>query len=142
MEIIQWLAYPTREEILEGEETVFPPEILGGMKSFKKLWRMAAGDEAMRLNLLKSMLGGLNEQMHGEEVNIERGECYYYQPTTKTIRIPEKLSIISCLHELGHHLKGASELEACRFSVHLFKQCFPKAFAKLRWDGHMLVKSQ
>ena len=51
-----------------------------------------------------------------------------------------KLSIITTLHELYHYLYGGSELEACRFSVWLFREAFPKAYARLVWDGHMLVR--
>jgi len=47
-------------------------------------------------------------------------------------------SIISALHEFGHYLYGKSELKACRFSVHLFKEIFPIAYKKLKWEGHML----
>lgn len=64
-----------------------------------------------------------------------------YQGATQTIFINKTLSIISALHELGHHLHGSSELLACSLSVHLFKAAFPKAFAKLEWKGHMLIKA-
>jgi len=47
-------------------------------------------------------------------------------------------SIISALHEFGHYKYGRSELKACRFSVHLFKEIFPIAYKKLKWEGHML----
>lgn len=69
------------------------------------------------------------------------GEAYKYNPTSKTITLDHKHpSIISALHELGHHFYGNSELKACRFSIGLFKTCFPEAYEKLKWKGHLLVK--
>ena len=64
--------------------------------------------------------------------------CYY--PQEKTIYLNNSLSIISSLHELGHHLLGDSELKACRWSVSLFKDAFPKSYSKLNWKGHLLIK--
>lgn len=63
-----------------------------------------------------------------------------FSPATGTIYINSSLSILSTLHEFSHHLHGESELEACKWSVHLFKAAFPKTFEKLKWDGHMLRK--
>ena len=51
-------------------------------------------------------------------------------------------SVITGLHELSHKLFGGGELTACRFSVHHFKKCFPIAYEKLKWNGHMLTKLQ
>jgi len=50
------------------------------------------------------------------------------------------LSLLTLLHELGHHFYGDSELLACRFSVWLFREAFPKSYAKLEWDGHVLKR--
>lgn len=52
-----------------------------------------------------------------------------------------KPSIITALHEFAHALYGADETQACRWSVQLFRKTFPKAFAQLDWQGHMLIKS-
>ena len=48
-------------------------------------------------------------------------------------------SLISTLHEIGHQLYGPSELLACRFSVQIFRDHFPKSFQKLKAVGHQLV---
>ena len=140
MNIINFARYPTKEEILEGDAPSYIPEIVGGTKHFKKLWRNLEGNNEARCELLVNLLQGINQIMNGEELCIAKGQSYCYRMDTKTIYIAEPLSIISALHELGHHLKGRSELEACRFSVHLFKQCFPNAYEKLVWDGHMLKR--
>jgi len=49
-------------------------------------------------------------------------------------------SIISLLHEVGHIIHGKSELEACIYSVSIFKNLFPKEYSRLTWNGHMLKK--
>ena len=65
------------------------------------------------------------------------GQTYVKIPT---IVINKSLSILSTLHEVGHYFHGDSELKACLYSIKLFKKVFPKAFKKLKWDGHMLKK--
>lgn len=131
--------YPTREEIL-AEEPTYTPQIIERMKAFKKFWRRAEGNNELREQHLRELLFDLNVLFAGEPLTIVRGDAYCYQPAAKKLMISDPLSIISGLHELGHHLMGSSEKDACRFSVHLFKQTFPVAYSKLRWDGHMLKK--
>lgn len=63
----------------------------------------------------------------------------YYDPNERVITLEGNPSIITCWHELGHHLFGNDELTACIFSISLFKIVFPKAFEKLNWNGHMLT---
>ena len=61
-----------------------------------------------------------------------------YERNHKRIILGGKPSIISALHEYGHHLLGSDELQACIFSISLFRIVFPKAYEKLNWNGHML----
>lgn len=61
-------------------------------------------------------------------------------PSINLILSQKPLSLITLLHELGHHFYGESELQACRFSVWLFREAFPKSYAKLEWDGHVLKR--
>lgn len=50
-------------------------------------------------------------------------------------------SIVTALHELAHYLFGPSELDACRWSVHLFKRTFSKSFERCHFEGHLLIKN-
>lgn len=68
-----------------------------------------------------------------------KGTSASYDHKTKTISLYDT-SIITTLHELGHYFYGSSELKACSYSVHLFISAFPKAFDKLRWKKHLLIK--
>lgn len=89
--------------------------------------------------LIHEILNACPERLkHGVCVVVD-ADLYTYNPSNKTIYLDHHHpSVISTLHELGHHLYGESELLACRFSVWLFKEGFPRDYAKLKWNGHML----
>jgi hypothetical protein len=61
-------------------------------------------------------------------------------PATRTIILRGRLSVITCLHEVGHLLYGSSEYQACAWSLRLFRECFPKSWSRLQFNGHMAVK--
>ena len=62
-----------------------------------------------------------------------------YCPSTDTITLRGKLSVVTFLHEWGH-VFGKDEHEACRWSINLFKRCFPDQFARCLQQGHMLLR--
>jgi hypothetical protein len=135
--------YPTREEIM-SEEQKFKGELLKQIKQWKReTWSAAKlGGEDPKFLALQGLV-----QIMATAYNLpvktvytpELDSCCYI-PMTTTICINHTLSIISTMHEFGHHLHGASELDACRFSVWLFKKTFSKAYENLEWSGHMLVR--
>lgn len=62
-----------------------------------------------------------------------------YEPSTQTIYLdPNKISIVTALHEFAHHLHGSSELAAFRWSVGLFARTFRRTFERAEFDGHMM----
>ena len=130
--------YPTQEEIMEdgpGFDIETFQSILNVWKDicYKDKWSQASTLEKLSsLEFLATMM---------TKAKTTLGTLYSYNPDTDTISIDyNNPSIISTLHEIGHALFGSSELKACKFSVWLFKTVFPKAFQKLKWDGHMLKK--
>lgn len=136
--------YPTKEEILAEPEVVFSDKILGTMNEFKKVWQQNKNmSDTDRFYIIYSLLRRLNRSFFGDnDIQV----CYNpelttasYNWLTHTIMLKD-LSIISALHEFGHKIVGNDELGACRFSVHLFRKTFPKAFEKLHWEGHQLKK--
>ena len=60
-----------------------------------------------------------------------------YIPMVDVIVMSGRLSVVTFLHEWGHRLSGASERKACRWSLNLFRKCFPKSWSRLRFDQHM-----
>jgi len=129
--------YPTKEEILEKEQK-FKPETIEIIKTWKKIeWNAEKSFESLKA--LAKVLASIYEKPVRVEFVSNYPTCCY-QPATQTIIINNSTSIISLLHEFAHHLYGPSELKACRWSVWLFKKTFPKSYAKLKWQGHMLIK--
>lgn len=114
------------------------------VNNWKKMWKIAKKKEtkAMLLaSLVKSLAVITYQKPVKVKFDIDAPSCYYNKKT-KTININKSLSIISTLHELAHHLYGPSELRACRWSIHLFRNVFPIGFKKLSWDGHMLKQKK
>jgi len=60
--------------------------------------------------------------------------------TSTYIVLTGKLSVLTYLHEFGHALHGPSEMEACRWSLNLFRKVFPDNFERHKENaiGHML----
>jgi len=72
-------------------------------------------------------------------VKFDKNQLPHYNTQTKIISLKNN-SIITALHEFGHHLYGPSEAKACRWSIWLFLKIFPKALIHLSWEGHQLKK--
>lgn len=126
-----------------SKEVPFKPETIEVLTSWKKTlysdWKHIT--PLMKLTTLLLLIEALAKK-YNKPVEITLGDSYCYNTDTKTILLDRNHpSIISTLHEFGHHILGTSELKACRWSIHLFKTCFPELFKKLSWEGHMLKKN-
>ena len=62
-----------------------------------------------------------------------------YRPSAHAITLTGRLSVLTYLHEFAH-ARGHDERQACRWSINLFRRCFPRAFARCRAVGHTLVR--
>lgn len=145
--------YPTKEQILASDPTRhFELEVLKGWKrgSWMTALKASRQDESQAFRLKAMALSNLSA-MFCSVLNVERPDLNFgdrakekphptYDASTKTIDMDGSTSIISFLHELAHHLYEADELLACQWSVHLFMKAFPKAYAKLEWNGHRLMR--
>lgn len=134
--------YPTKEQILK-KPVLFKKEAVDAVLNWKaeyyKDGKWQAGNKNDAINMLIKKLA----DVYNSPVNIsmEPGAWSCYQQEDVTIILDsQQPSILTALHEFGHHLKGSSELQACRWSVWLFIKCFPKSYEKLAWRDHMLVK--
>ncbi len=65
----------------------------------------------------------------------------YYEPGRHRIVLVGKLSVVTYLHEFAH-ARGMGEQGACRWSINLFRRCFPRQFSRLIQVGHTLVRLQ
>ena len=133
--------YPTKEEIL-ATNPYYNSHITWITEEWAKLisgWKDI--DETKKMLSLEFLIYKICRMQKKTMPKIKWSSTYKYNPKTKTMYLDkDKPSIISTLHELGHHLHGASELKACQWSIHLFAEAFPKSYAKLKWKGHLLVK--
>lgn len=133
--------YPTKKEIL-SKPFVFTKEILDMTANWKKIYlknikKKTENEKLTEITILLLLIAGPAKPA------ILLGTKYCYDTVGKTVFLDKtRASVISALHELGHHLYGNSELEACRFSVWLFKTIFPEFYKKLKWVDHLLVKKQ
>ena len=64
-----------------------------------------------------------------------------YVPRDHRIVIVGRLSVVTYLHEFAHAL-GFDEQGACRWSINLFRECFPRQYSRLIHIGHMLIRPE
>lgn len=134
--------YPTKDEILDGE-VKFRKETTAIMESWKDwVWDTAKdrGDDA-KMRAIRALLSELAESYGKPEPKVdwipeESNNGTYLDGVITLLGTP---SIVTALHELAHHLFGAGEKQATRWSVWLFKRTFPKAFRRLKWKGHLVI---
>lgn len=142
--------YPTKEQIMQRPYPKHRPEVLSYVKQWKReQWIPAKrGSREDRINAVGNLILDINNLCYTERdgefhvIHEEGSRSSYYLPSVRTVVLVGEPSIITALHELAHHLFGRSELKACRWSVHLFRKTFPRAFARLRWEGHMLRRGE
>src|SRR4051812_48953836 len=137
--------YPaTVAEILDPGLT-FRPAALRAVRAFArgKPWRGSTArrkEKFRRLNRELAAAYGIAEprlSFAGVEAGAHSGASNY-RPACHTITLRGKLSVLTYLHEFAH-ARGADERQACRWSVNLFRRCFPRSFARCRAVGHTLV---
>ena len=135
--------YPTKEEILAEPLPLHKPGLIREIIAWKKhVWKDCKHDNSTKGIALAALVNILNTT-YAKNVRLEFMEgtaSPRYNPMTKTITMNETMSIISTMHEFAHALYGADEKKACRWSVHLFRKTFPRAYGQLVWQGHCLVK--
>lgn len=139
--------YPTKEEIL-AELYELSDETYKTIRKWKKMYfdgKWKDADELTKFHCLQELIARICVSLEYPQPIFEtrQQEWHYVSGEFEGgIIVGEigKPSIISTLHELGHHIFGESELKACQFSTSIFMKCFPNSYKKLIWDGHMLKK--
>ena len=135
--------YPTKEEILAEPLPTHKIALLRAIKVWKKqVWAVSRGsmeDKNRALESLVNTMADVYDKPCNFTVNL-RLPSPCYRTDSRTIVMNASASVISTMHEFAHHLFGHDETKACRWSVHLFRKTFPKAYAQLVWDRHTLRK--
>jgi hypothetical protein len=131
--------YPTESDIKAALESyAVPQKALIELKKFQHL-----NKPPMSYGHLKTLAIAIwqAERPTSPPPTVHQSTLYAFNPSLGALYLDQwHPSIISTLHELGHALNGPSELQACLFSVGLFKAAYPRAYARLVFKGHMLVK--
>jgi len=135
--------YPTKKEILDNLTVPMEMAVRSLKLWFKHKWvPIKKEKELVKFKALKRLIENM-AIIYKKPVRCiykpEADSCYY-NLHLKTIFLNNSLSILSSLHEFGHHLFGSSELSACTWSVSLFKVALPKTYSKLKWKGHLLIR--
>lgn len=132
--------YPENLEEALGRPLKFPVEALYGVRAFasSKPWQGTFADCQAKFRQLHADLCriyGVNPTLaiEGDGTGDSGGSSF--QPRANVITLRGQLSVITFLHEWGHVLRGGSEYEACRWSLRLFRKCFPASWARLTWEG-------
>ena len=133
--------YPTKEEILAKPRPTYPDGLLKNISEWKKKCYPRWTKRKDQHYCMQALARIIVDAYTAEAVYIKEGF-----PSRYTIKdgfafiFIENGSIITLLHELGHHLFGPDELQACRWSVWLYQLRFRKDYNNLIWDEHLLRK--
>jgi hypothetical protein len=136
--------YPSPEKIM-AKRIKFPPEIIKVIKDWKKDWfkgwkNLSKESKIQGLRVLNIMLWCKAKTKKRFPIIFESSRSAYNTELALILVDSKNPSIISYLHEFSHFLNGSSELIACRWSIQLFQECFPRSFKELKWQKHLLVK--
>ena len=135
--------YPeTVAEVLDPP-VAFRRETLQAVKRLKrsKPWRASEDERKTTFERLHADLclayGGKQTRLVFGFLDGGDSGGSHYRPSTDTITLCGRLSVVTYLHEFAHAL-GRDERGAVRWSLNLFRQCFPRSFARAAQVGHTL----
>ena len=139
--------YPaTVVEILDDSMT-FLPATLRAVRAFKKSrpWTGTIDERKEKFRQLNRDLavayGVAEPELIFGDLDGSTSGASHYIPSAHRIVLVGRLSVVTCLHEIAH-ARGMGEHDACRWSVNLFRQVFPRQFARLIQRGHTLVRPE
>lgn len=141
--------YPTSVSQVLGE-VKYKAETLQAVKEFKAMegWKKRCTDITLKKAAYDFLHGKLKE-IYNKQTLLTYADDWgtistpgssggsSYSPATDTICLVGRASVVTYLHEFAHAL-GMSEVRACRWSLNLFKQVFPKLFERANRIGHTL----
>jgi hypothetical protein len=134
--------YPASVSEILDPSMKFKPGVIPAVKRFKrnKPYRGSLDERKLKFSTLHQDLCALFSKQttltFGTLDGSDSGSSSYC-PSTDTIVLRGKLSVVTYLHEFAHAL-GRDERGACKWSVNLFKRTFPVLFSRCQHDGHTL----
>ena len=125
-------------------EMTFNPDALRAVKKFAKSkpWRGSTVEERrQKFRELNAALSLAYQIPAPTLVFAGSGEgdsgSSSYSQSEHEITLRGRLSVTTYLHEFAH-ARGMGERGATRWSVNIFRRCFPRSFAGCQQVGHML----
>jgi len=139
--------YPaTVLEVLDNE-IAYPDELLRVMRIFaaSKPWSGSIDVRKRKFSDVNRMMAKaccveIPTLTFGSLDGVSSGSSHYI-PSDHRIVIVGKLSVVALPHKNTHAL-GHDEQQACRWSINLFRKCFPRQYSRLIHVGHTLVRPQ
>jgi len=136
--------YPRSVEEVLDQSITFNPSTLRAVQSFAQShpWRGTIDERHQKFRRLHDDLCriyGLDPQprliIGNGPLSCSGNSCFI--PALNTIILRGRLSVVTYLHEVGH-ARGMNERRAARWSINLFRRCFPKSWSRVTFDGHMI----
>jgi hypothetical protein len=128
-------------EVLDATMT-FRPAALRAVRAYAKSkpWRGTLEERRQKIRVLYASLAaayGVPEPtlVFGDDGEGDSGRSGAI-PAMGVVILRGRISAVTALHEFAHLLRK-DERGACRWSLNLFRRCFPKSWGRLRFDGHM-----
>jgi hypothetical protein len=124
-------------ESLISEAKTFKPEVLEATKAYarSKPWKGTQAERQEKLMTLHTALCAAYELTLGlkfidiRDANLHGGMAISGRGANRAIVITGKVSVINYLHAFTK-ARGAGQRECYKWSLNLFKRCFPKSFDK------------
>jgi len=134
--------YPQSVDEVIDPGMTFRPGVLAAVYAFKRSypWRGTLDERKSKFLTLHQALCavyGKRTILTFERIDGGPSDDSSYCPATDTICLRGKLSVVTYLHEVAHAL-GRDERGAAKWSLNLFKRCFPRLFANSVKEGHVL----
>ena len=135
--------YPMNASVAIDPNAKYKPAVLAAVRRFAatKPWRGTLDERRAKFEQANRDLGEALAVEPPLLVFAGDGDgdsgASSYCPATNTITMQGRQSVITFCHEWGHRIHGRSDVKACRWSLNLFRRCFPLSWSKLRFEGHM-----
>ncbi len=134
--------YPATVTEILNESLTFKPAALRAVRDLarSKPWQ---GSQQERLLKLAVCLAALSEAYAIDRPTLRADAPVgsdHYRPADNSIHLSSRLSVVTFLHEFGH-ARGFDERQTCRWSINLFRRCFPRSYGNCRHVRHVLVSN-
>lgn len=138
--------YPATVAEVIDQNMKFRPDALRAVHRFArtKPWRGSYTERRARFEALIRDLSAAygiscpKVVCDGRDGGDSGRSCYI--PRLHSIVLRGRLSVVTTLHEFAHAL-GKDERAACRWSVNLFRRCFPRSWTRASFEGHMVRRT-